>query len=50
MWTQKKQKLGCYEIASYEMGFINKEQLLLITQKYIKSDYGKFISIYLENN
>lgn len=44
----QKQKLGSYEIACFEMGFITKDQLSLISQKYNKSDYGQFISQYLK--
>ena len=43
-------KIGSYEIAAYEMGLINKEQLLKIAKKYIKADYGQFIINYLETN
>ena len=43
-------KIGSYEIAAYEMGLINKEQLLKIAKKYIKADYGQFIINYLEAN
>ena len=44
----QKQKLGSYEIACFEMGFITKDQLLLISQKYNKSDYGQSIHQYLK--
>ena len=44
----QKQKLGSYEIACFDMGFITKDQLLLISQKYNKSDYGQSISQYLK--
>ena len=44
----RKQKLGSYEIACFDMGFITKDQLLLISQKYNKSDYGQSISQYLK--
>ena len=41
-------KIGSYEIAAYEKGFIDKDQLLNIAQKFIKSDYGQYIkNIYL---
>ena len=43
-------KVGCYEIASYEKGFINKEALLKIAEKFIQSDYGQYIkNIYLKD-
>ena len=40
-------KIGSYEIASYEKGFINKNELNNIAEKLIKSDYGKYIKEYL---
>ncbi len=40
-------KIGSYEIASYEKGFINKNQLNNIAEKLIKSDYGNYIKEYL---
>jgi glucose-1-phosphate thymidylyltransferase len=43
-------KIGSYEIAAYETGLINKEQLLKVAKKYIKSDYGQFIINYLDAN
>ena len=42
-------KIGSYEIASFEQGFINKNQLNNIADKLIKSDYGKYIKEYLTN-
>ena len=42
-------KIGSYEIASFEQGFINKNQLNNIAEKLIKSDYGKYIKEYLTN-
>ena len=42
-------KIGSYEIASYEKGFINKNELNNIAEKLIKSDYGKYIKEYLTN-
>ena len=35
--------MGSYEIAAYEKGFIDKDQLLNIAQKFSKSDYGQYI-------
>ncbi len=43
-------KIGSYEIASYEQGFINKNDLNKIAEKLIKSDYGKYIKEYLTNS
>ena len=42
-------KIGSYEIASFEKGFINKNELNNIAEKLIKSDYGKYIKEYLTN-
>ena len=36
-------KIGCIEEIAYRMGFINKEQLQKIAQKYIKSGYGQYL-------
>ncbi len=44
-----KLKIGSYEIASFEQGFINKNELNNIAEKLIKSDYGKYIKKYLTN-
>ena len=43
-------KIGSYEIASFEQGFINKSDLNNIAEKLIKSDYGKYIKEYLKKN
>ncbi len=43
-------KIGSYEIACYEMGYIDRNQLLKIAKKFNKSDYGQFIIKYLEVN
>ena len=40
-------KIGSYEIAAYEMGLINRDKLIKIADKFIKSDYGQFIMNYL---
>ena len=40
---ENKIKIGSYEIAAYEKGLINKDQLLKISQKFSKSDYGQYI-------
>ena len=42
-------KIGSYEIASFEQGFINRNELNNIAEKLIKSDYGKYIKEYLTN-
>jgi len=36
-------KIGCIEEVAYKMGFINKDQLKAIAQKYIKSGYGQYL-------
>jgi glucose-1-phosphate thymidylyltransferase len=36
-------KIGCPEEIAYRMGFINKEQLLLIAEKLKKSGYGEYL-------
>lgn len=36
-------KIGCIEEVAFRMGFITKEQLLEIAQKYIKSGYGMYL-------
>ena len=43
-------KIGSYEIASFEQGFIDKRDLNNIAEKLIKSDYGKYIKEYLKKN
>ena len=40
-------KIGSYEIASFEKGFINKNELNNIAEKLINSDYGNYIKEYL---
>ena len=43
-----KIKMGSYEIAAYEKGFIDKEGLLKIAQKFSQSEYGHYIkNVYL---
>jgi glucose-1-phosphate thymidylyltransferase len=36
-------KIGCIEEVAYRMGFITKQQLHDISQKYIKSGYGQYL-------
>ena len=43
-------KIGSYEIASFEQGFIYKSDLNNIAEKLINSDYGKYIKEYLKKN
>lgn len=37
------QKIGCIEEVAWRMGFINKEQLLLLADRYAKSGYGEYL-------
>ena len=36
-------KIGCIEEVAYRMGFINKEQLLVLGDALLKSGYGKYL-------
>jgi len=36
-------KIGCIEEIAYRMGFIDKEQLTGLAQRYIKSGYGQYL-------
>ena len=36
-------KIGCIEEIAYRMGFIDKEQLQVLAQKYIKSGFGQYL-------
>ncbi|MEI6764309.1 MAG: glucose-1-phosphate thymidylyltransferase RfbA [Bacteroidota bacterium] len=36
-------KIGCIEEAAYRMGFIGKDQLRKLGEKYIKSGYGEYL-------
>jgi len=36
-------KIGCIEEVAYRLGFINKEQLIALANKYIKSGYGQYL-------
>lgn len=36
-------KIGCIEEAAFEMGFIDRTQLQLLGEKYIKSGYGEYL-------
>ena len=42
-------KVGSYEIAAYEKGFITSSSLEKIAEKYNKSDYGQAIKNYLNS-
>jgi glucose-1-phosphate thymidylyltransferase len=36
-------KIGCIEEIAYRMGFIDREALLMIADKYQKSGYGEYL-------
>jgi glucose-1-phosphate thymidylyltransferase len=40
---RQSQKIGCIEEVAYRMGYINKEQLILLADKYAKSGYGEYL-------
>ena len=40
---RQSQKIGCIEEIAYRKGFINREQLLAIADKYAKSGYGEYL-------
>ena len=40
---RQSQKIGCIEEVAYRMGFIGKEQLLILADKYAKSGYGEYL-------
>lgn len=37
------QKIGCIEEVAYRMGFLSREELLVIADKYAKSGYGQYL-------
>lgn len=41
-------KVGCIEEVAYRMGFIDKEQLKVLGNKYIKSGYGEYLLTLLD--
>jgi glucose-1-phosphate thymidylyltransferase len=40
---RQSQKVGCIEEVAYRMGFINRDQLMLLADKYAKSGYGEYL-------
>ncbi|MBL7759858.1 MAG: glucose-1-phosphate thymidylyltransferase RfbA [Sediminibacterium sp.] len=40
---RQSQKVGCIEEVAYRMGFINREQLMDLADKYAKSGYGEYL-------
>ncbi|MFL9481532.1 glucose-1-phosphate thymidylyltransferase RfbA [Chitinophagaceae bacterium LWZ2-11] len=40
---RQSQKVGCIEEVAYRMGFINREELLVLADRYAKSGYGEYL-------
>lgn len=40
---RQNRKIGCIEEVAYRMGYISKEQLLVLADRYAKSGYGQYI-------
>jgi len=40
---RQNSKIGCIEEVAYRMGFINKNQLLQLAERYAKSGYGEYL-------
>lgn len=40
---RQAQKIGCIEEVAWRMGYINKEQLLILADQYAKSGYGEYL-------
>ena len=40
---RQSQKIGCIEEVAFRMGFIGRQQLLLLADKYAKSGYGEYL-------
>ncbi|SDT46327.1 Glucose-1-phosphate thymidylyltransferase [Mucilaginibacter mallensis] len=36
-------KIGCIEEVAYRMGFIDRDTLMVLAEKYVKSGYGKYL-------
>ncbi|TAE10097.1 MAG: glucose-1-phosphate thymidylyltransferase [Bacteroidetes bacterium] len=41
---RQAQKVGCIEEVAYRMGFINREQLMVLANEYKKSGYGAYLA------
>ena len=37
------QKIGCIEEVAYRMGFLNRDELMVVAEKYAKSGYGQYL-------
>ena len=42
---RQAQKIGCIEEVAWRMGYINKEQLLILADQYAKSGYGEYLKL-----
>ncbi|MCA6475297.1 MAG: glucose-1-phosphate thymidylyltransferase, partial [Chitinophagaceae bacterium] len=40
---RQSQKIGCIEEVAYRMGFISRDQLLELADRYAKSGYGDYL-------
>jgi glucose-1-phosphate thymidylyltransferase len=40
---RQSQKVGCIEEVAYRMGFIDRDQLLILADRYQKSGYGEYL-------
>ncbi len=40
---RQSQKIGCIEEVAFRMGYINREQLNILADKYAKSGYGEYL-------
>jgi len=40
---RQSQKIGCIEEVAFRMGFIDRQQLLVLADKYSKSGYGEYL-------
>ena len=36
-------KVGCIEEVAYQMGYINKEELIAVAEPLLKSGYGEYL-------
>jgi glucose-1-phosphate thymidylyltransferase len=43
-------KIGCIEEVAFRMGYIDKTQLNLLAEDYVKSGYGEYLKNLLKNN
>jgi glucose-1-phosphate thymidylyltransferase len=43
MEERQGQKISCIEEIAYRMGYISKEQLIVLAQPLVKSGYGAYL-------